>query len=71
VARALINRPKLLLCDEPTGSLDGRTAEQVSDLLFELHRDAGNLLIVVTHSLDLAARCARRIQLADGTCCEA
>jgi lipoprotein-releasing system ATP-binding protein len=71
VARALINRPKLMLCDEPTGSLDGRTADQVADLLFELHREADNLLIIVTHSPDLAARCARRLRLADGSCSEA
>ena len=71
VARALINRPRLLLCDEPTGSLDGRTADQVADLLFELHGEEGNLLIIVTHSLELAGRCARRLQISDGTCSEA
>ena len=67
----MIHRPQLMLCDEPTGSLDGRTADQVADLLFELHREEGNLLIIVTHSLDLAGRCARRLQLTDGTCSEA
>jgi lipoprotein-releasing system ATP-binding protein len=68
VARALINRPSLLLCDEPTGSLDGKTAEAVSDLLIELHRGEGAMLIVVTHSPDLAARFEHRYVLEDGRC---
>ena len=70
VARALINRPGLLLCDEPTGSLDESTAETVASLLFELHRDEGNILIVVTHSLELAGRCMRRFELKEGICIE-
>ena len=70
VARALINRPGLLLCDEPTGSLDESTAETVASLLFELHRDEGNILIVVTHSLELAGRCVRRFELKEGICIE-
>ena len=68
VARALINRPTLLLCDEPTGSLDGKTAAAVSDLLVELHQQEGNMLIVVTHSRELAGRFARRYALEDGRC---
>ena len=69
VARALIARPALLLCDEPTGSLDARSAETVAETLFELHREQGNVLIVVTHSLDLAGRFERRFDLRDGRCC--
>jgi lipoprotein-releasing system ATP-binding protein len=68
VARALINRPSLLLCDEPTGSLDGRTAETVASLLFDLHREAGNILICVTHSVELARRFERRFELREGRC---
>ncbi len=68
VARALVNRPSLLLCDEPTGSLDSRTAEAVSDLLVQLHRREGAMLIVVTHSPDLAGRFERRYALEDGRC---
>jgi lipoprotein-releasing system ATP-binding protein len=68
VARALINRPSLLLCDEPTGSLDTKTAEAVSDLLLELHRSEAAMLIVVTHSPDLAGRFERRYALEDGRC---
>ena len=68
VARALINRPGLLLCDEPTGSLDRSTAETVGSLLLELHREEGNLLVVVTHSLELAGRFERRYELREGRC---
>ena len=70
VARALIQRPSLLLCDEPTGSLDAKNAEAVSDLLFELHREAGNILITVTHSEELARRFEQRLDLREGRCFE-
>jgi len=70
VARALINAPALLLCDEPTGSLDGSTAQAVGSLLFELQREARTTLIVVTHSDELAGRFARRLELRDGRCFE-
>ncbi len=66
VARALINRPSLLLCDEPTGSLDRSTANTVASLLFELHETEQNILIVVTHSLELAAHFERRFELVNG-----
>lgn len=68
VARALINRPALLLCDEPTGSLDRKTAGSVADLLFELHDETGTVLVVVTHSLELAERFSRRCELTEGRC---
>ena len=68
VARALLNRPRLLLCDEPTGSLDRAAATSVADLLFELHEAERTVLVVVTHSLDLAARFARRCELVEGRC---
>lgn len=71
VARALINRPKLLLCDEPTGNLDHATARSVADLLFELHHEEKNILIVVTHSLELADRFPRRFELKEGQIREA
>ena len=70
VARALINRPSLLLCDEPTGNLDHLSADVVASLLFELHEEEKNILIVVTHSLELAARFPRRLEFKDGTCVE-
>lgn len=68
VARALLNRPRLLLCDEPTGSLDRAAAASVADLLFELHEAERTILIAVTHSLDLAARFGRRCELVEGRC---
>jgi lipoprotein-releasing system ATP-binding protein len=69
VARALVNRPRLLLCDEPTGSLDPATAERVADLLFELHEgDPERVLVVVTHSEALAGRFPRRCRLREGRC---
>ena len=66
VARALMNKPSLLLCDEPTGNLDRSTADTVTSLLFELHQAEQNILIVVTHNLELAERFERRIELANG-----
>ncbi len=68
IARALINRPSLLLCDEPTGNLDRLTANTVASLLFELHSEAQNILIAVTHSLELASRFGKRFELVEGTC---
>ena len=66
IARALINKPNILLCDEPTGNLDATTAATIADLLFELHRPERNILIVVTHNLELAGRFENRLKLADG-----
>ena len=68
IARALINQPDILLCDEPTGNLDTTTSRTVVDLLFELHRAEQNMLIVVTHNLEIASRFQQGLQLADGTC---
>lgn len=66
VARALMNRPALLLADEPTGALDSRAGEQVMDLLLDLNQ-IGQTLLIVTHDERLATRCASRlIELADG-----
>ncbi|MEV7937626.1 ABC transporter ATP-binding protein [Kitasatospora sp. NPDC088264] len=66
VARALMNRPALLLADEPTGALDSRSGEQVMDLLIDLNQ-IGQTLLIVTHDPDLATRCASRlVEVADG-----
>ena len=56
LARALVLKPRLLLCDEPTGNLDADSAKTVADLLFELHAQEQTILILATHSADLAAR---------------
>jgi lipoprotein-releasing system ATP-binding protein len=65
VARALIRSPRLLLCDEPTGNLDRAAAQNVADLLIDLHRRQQTILIVVTHSLQLASRFPIRFELID------
>jgi len=71
LARALVLRPSLLLCDEPTGSLDHASAHAVIDLLFDLHRSTGSILLSVTHSAALAERFSRRFELVEGRCSEA
>jgi len=66
VVRALINQPKLLLADEPTGALDRVAARNLADLLVQLNKEEGATLIVVTHALDLAKRMGRLLELKDG-----
>jgi lipoprotein-releasing system ATP-binding protein len=66
VVRALINKPQLLLADEPTGSLDHASAQELGQLLLELNREEGVTLIVVTHARDLAGRMGRVLELKDG-----
>jgi lipoprotein-releasing system ATP-binding protein len=65
LARALIMKPQLLLCDEPTGNLDHKSAEVVASLLLDLHQQQKTILIVVTHSAELAARFPMRYELKD------
>ena len=71
VVRALINQPRLLLADEPTGSLDRASAENLRNLLIDLNRDEGVALIVVTHSLELARGLDRIYEMRDGSLVEA
>lgn len=66
LARALITRPKMLLADEPTGDLDGRTAEAVFELIARLHRDHQLTSIIATHNLSFARRCNRVLRLERG-----
>ncbi len=66
VVRALINRPSLLLCDEPTGSLDHDGAAALGDMLFDMVRREGVTMVLVTHSPELASRAQRRLSLVDG-----
>lgn len=66
LARAFVNRPLILFADEPTGNLDAETGRIVEDLLFELNREAGTTLLLVTHNLELASRTQRIISLRGG-----
>ena len=66
IARALVNNPKVIFADEPTGNLDSATGAKIEDLLFGLNREKGITLIVVTHDEELAAKCGRQIRIADG-----
>jgi len=66
IARALVNDPRIIFADEPTGNLDTATGAVVEDLLFALNREQGITLIIVTHDEELAARCDRRIHIRDG-----
>ncbi len=70
VARALINRPKLILADEPTGSLDPASTDTIADLLLDLNRDQGVTLIVVTHNVALARRMGKTYELRGGRLAE-
>ena len=65
LARALIMNPKLVLCDEPTGNLDHKSANVVASLLLDLHRQQKNILVVVTHNAELAAQFPLRYELTD------
>jgi putative ABC transport system ATP-binding protein len=71
LARAFAVRPKLLLADEPTGNLDAATGNEIIDLMFEMNREAGTTLVLVTHDEALAARCGRRLRLVAGRLAEA
>ena len=66
IARAIVNKPSLILADEPTGNLDSVTGDKIMDLLFNLHAQQGSDLIIVTHDHDLAARCDMQIYIHDG-----
>jgi ABC-type lipoprotein export system ATPase subunit len=70
LCRALMNRPGILLADEPTGSLDERTSGQIFDLLLELARIDGITLVMATHDRGLAAHCDRLVEMRDGKICE-
>ena len=66
IARAIVNDPKILFADEPTGNLDSATGEQIEDLLFSYNKKRGTTLIVVTHDLDLAKKCDMQVYIKDG-----
>jgi len=71
LARAFVQKPALLFADEPTGSLDQHNGRLVTELMFELHREQGSALVLVTHDPLLAARCDRELRLSGGKLLEA
>jgi putative ABC transport system ATP-binding protein len=66
IARAFASEPKMLMADEPTGNLDGATGVEIAELMFRLNREHGTTLLLVTHDVELASRCERRLSLAAG-----
>lgn len=66
IARALINNPDVLLCDEPTGNLDQKTGDDVMELLLQLNKTEKRTIVIVTHNPEIAARCERTIEILDG-----
>jgi len=66
LARALLLRPRLLLGDEPTGNLDTRTGREMHELFFELNREMGMTVLLVTHNDELAGQTSRRVRMVDG-----
>lgn len=66
LARAVAPEPKLLLADEPTGNLDGKTGTVIMDMIFDLHRKNGSTLVLITHDTNLAELCGRQIRIDDG-----
>ena len=66
IARAIVNNPKIIFADEPTGNLDSNTGEKIEKLLFSLNKEKNVTLIIVTHDEDLAKKCSRQIHIKDG-----
>ena len=66
IARALITEPSIIMADEPTGNLDSKSGKEIMDLLLNLNRESGTTLIIVTHSLEIAAQTGRVLRLRDG-----
>lgn len=66
IARAIVNKPKLIFADEPTGNLDSATGDKIIKLLFDINKTLGSTLIVVTHDDDLASKCQIQVRLKDG-----
>lgn len=66
IARALVSEPKIIFADEPTGNLDGETAKEIEQLLFQLNQELGTTLVLVTHDRKLAQQCQRHFELLNG-----
>jgi ABC-type lipoprotein export system ATPase subunit len=66
LVRALVNKPSILLADEPTGSLDAKNAESMGELLLEMNKEYSMTLILATHSIDIANKMSKKLHLVDG-----
>jgi putative ABC transport system ATP-binding protein len=66
LARALSTNPKILLADEPTGNLDGKTGELIVELMFRLHEEEGTTMVLITHDDALASKCTHQVRIEDG-----
>lgn len=66
IARAIVNKPKLIFADEPTGNLDSATGDKIMNMLFELNKTLGSTLVIVTHDQELAERCQIQVSIKDG-----
>lgn len=66
IARAIVNKPRIIFADEPTGNLDSATSDRIEDLLFDLNTSTGSILVIVTHDRELANKCDMRIHIKDG-----
>ena len=66
IARAFIGQPKILFADEPTGNLDAANSEKIEQLLFQMNRELGTTLVLVTHDNELARRCSRQLTMQAG-----
>lgn len=66
IARAIVNKPKLIFADEPTGNLDSATGDKIIDILFDINKTIGSTLVIVTHDNDLASRCGIEVRMKDG-----
>lgn len=71
IARAFAVNPKILFADEPTGNLDRKTAQRIIDLLFQLNKDSGATLVLVTHDIEIAKQCNRQVTISGGRLAEA
>ena len=67
VARAIVHRPSIILCDEPTGNLDNTTSDDVMSLLSQMNQEQGTTFLIVTHDQSIASRCQRTITMSDGS----
>lgn len=70
IARAMVNNPKILLADEPTGALDSNTSTDIMNLFTKINKDYKTTVVIVTHDMEVAEKCQRIIEISDGKICQ-